>query len=184
MHSDNYILSIDCDWVKTSSQHKDLLSYYSEKIKNVDEVYFSYEHQFHYAHVDEESIVVNIDDHHDLGYNESQHFNIKYGAIEEAAWVLGLINHKKLKGLIWVSNSGSCSLGISDKLRHLDTYKRYYEIEDIRDFEYNKILVCESIDYGEISRYVYISLIEIAKAMNKKVIFIDHEKNTKKYAKK
>ena len=41
MHSDNYILSIDCDWVKTSSQHKDLLSYYSEKIKNVDEVYFS-----------------------------------------------------------------------------------------------------------------------------------------------
>ena len=174
---DNYILSIDCDWVKDPSQHKKLLSYFIDKIKNVKEVFFCEDHHFHYPFIPSNSILVNIDEHHDMGYKDWQYQNIDKEIMDEASWVLALIRQKKIKGYIWVSNYESEFGEFMDvnlpKVRLLSIFRRYFDIEDISDITYNKILVCESFDYSKQSKYVYYSLLAIAKAMNKKIIFAD-----------
>ena len=179
---DNYILSIDCDWVKNPSQHQDLLDYYIEKIKNVKEVYFSANHHYHYPFVPANSIVVNIDDHHDLGYQDWQYQNIDKGIMDEASWVLALIRYKKIKGYIWISNYdsefGKFMRDNFAKVRLLPIYKRYFDFKNISDIEYNRVLVCESFDYSTQGKYVYYSLLSIAKAMNKKILFMDNVPNS------
>lgn len=179
---DNYILSIDCDWVKNPSQHQDLLDYYIEKIKNVKEVYFSANHHYHYPFVPANSIVVNIDDHHDLGYQDWQYQNIDKGVMDEASWVLALIRYKKIKGYIWISNYdsefGKFMKDNFAKVRLLPIYKRYFDLKNIADIEYNRVLVCESFDYSTQGKYVYYSLLSIAKAMNKKILFMDNVPNS------
>ena len=72
MPKNDYVLSIDCDWVGSPSQYQDLLSYFTEKVKDVEEVYFSGDHQFHYPHIPSNTILVNIDHHHDMGYKDFQ----------------------------------------------------------------------------------------------------------------
>ena len=94
-----YILSIDCDWVSSPSQYQDLLSYFTEKVKDVEEVYFSGDHQFHYPHIPSNSILVNIDHHHDMGYQDFQYQNMEKGLMDEASWVLALIRFKKIQAL-------------------------------------------------------------------------------------
>ena len=187
MDKDNYILSIDCDWVRTAIQHQDLLSYYIDKVKDVKEVYFSEEHQFHYPYVPSNTILVNIDEHHDMGYKDFQYQNMDRGLMDEASWVLALIRYKKIKGYIWVSNYESeFSISLEAnlaKIRQLPIFKRYFELKDISDITYSKILVCESNDWSKQSKYVYYSLIAIAQAMNKKIIFMDDVPNRKQLLK-
>ena len=184
---DDYILSIDCDWVKSASQHQDLLSYFIDKVKDVKEVYFSEEHQFHYPFVPSNTILVNIDEHHDMGYNDKQYQNMDKGIMDEASWVLALIRYKKIKGYIWVSNYESGFIEFIEanlaKARQLPIFKRYFQLKDISDIKYSRILVCESFDWSKQSKYVYYSLLALARAMNKKIIIMDNVPNCKQLLK-
>ena len=183
MPKNDYVLSIDCDWVGSPSQYQDILSYFTEKVKDVEEVFFSGDHQFHYPHIPSNTILVNIDHHHDMGYKDFQYKNMEKGLMDEASWVLALIRLKKIKGYIWISNYESEFDGALEdnlaKVRQLDIFKRYFDIKDISEIKYNKILVCESYDWSKPGKYVYYSLIALAKEMNKKVIFVDNVPNTK-----
>ena len=109
------------------------------------------------------------------------------GLMDEASWVLALIRYKKIKGYIWVSNYESeFSISLEAnlaKIRQLPIFKRYFELKDISDITYSKILVCESYDWSKQSKYVYYSLIAIAQAMNKKIIFMDDVPNRKQLLK-
>ena len=183
MEKNNFILSIDCDWVINPDQHKKLLSYFIKKIKDVEEVYFSNDHQHHYNQIPLNSVLVNIDDHHDLGYKDYQYKNLENGLICEASWILGLIVKRKIKGLIWVSNYQSLfSDNLEDnlrKVRQLNLYKRYFNFERIKDITYKKILVCQSYDFSINSSYVYNSLIALTEALHKKIIYLDDLPNNK-----
>jgi len=187
MNKNNYVLSIDCDWVGSPSQYQELLSYFIDKVKDVKEVYFSEEHQFHYPYVPSNTILVNIDDHHDMGYKDFQYKNIEKGVMDEASWVLALIRYKKIKGYIWISNYESefnNALEVNyAKIRQLFIFKRYFEIKKISDIKYSRILVCESYDWSKQSKYVYYALMAIAQAMNKKIIFMDNVPNHKQLLK-
>ena len=183
MEKDNYILSIDCDWVIDPGQHKKLLSYFIKKIKNVEEVYFSNDHQPHYNQIPFGSILVNIDNHHDLGFKDYQYKNLENGFICEASWILGLIVKRKIKGLIWVSNYQSLfSDSLEDnlkKVRQLYLFKRYFNVEDVENITYKKILVCQSFDFSKNSSYVYNSLIALSEALHKKILYLDELPNNK-----
>ena len=123
MDKDNYILSIDCDWVQSPRQFQQVVQYFIEKIKDVEEVYFTEEHQFHYPHVPENVILVNIDDHHDLGYKDYHYSWMDKGILDEASWVFALIRYKKLKGYIWISNYNSHFSGNNQSSMELN-YKK------------------------------------------------------------
>lgn len=187
MNKDNYTLSIDCDWVGSPSQHQELLSYFVNKVRDVKEVYFSEEHQFHYPYVPPNTILVNIDEHHDMGYKDFQYQNMNRGLMDEASWVLALIHSKKIKGYIWVSNYESEFNSALEanyaKIRQLPIFKRYFELKNISDITYSRILVCESYDWSKQSKYVYYALMAIAQAMNKKIIFMDDVPNRKQLVK-
>jgi len=183
----DYILSIDCDWVLSPSQHQDLLSYFIDKLQNVEEVYFGEDHHFHYSFVPSNAILVNIDEHHDMGYADWQYNNLNKGIMDEATWVLALIRYKKLKGYIWVSNYESGFREFLEtnlaKVRQLPIFKRYFHLKDISTITYSKILVCESFDFSPQSKYVYYSLLAIARAMNKKIIRVDDVPNCRQLLK-
>ena len=184
---DDYILSIDCDWVRSPSQHQELLSYFIDKVKDVKEVYFSEEHHFHYPFVSPNTILVYIDEHHDTGYNDKQYKDMDKGIMDEASWVLALIRYKKIKGYIWVSNYHSGFIEFIEanlaKVRQLPIFKRYFQLKDISDIKYSRILVCESFDWAKQSKYVYYSLLALARAMNKKIIIVDNVPNCKQLLK-
>ena len=107
--------------------------------------------------------------------------------MDEASWVLALIRYKKIKGYIWVSNYHSGFIvfieGNLAKVRQLPIFKRYFQLKDISDLKYSRILVCESFDWAKQSKYVYYSLLALARAMNKKIIMMDNVPNCKQLLK-
>ena len=122
-----------------------------------------------------------------MGYKDFQYQNMNRGLMDEASWVLALIHSKKIKGYIWVSNYESEFNSALEanyaKIRQLPIFKRYFELKNISDITYSRILVCESYDWSKQSKYVYYALMAIAQAMNKKIIFMDDVPNRKQLVK-
>ena len=123
-----------------------------------------------------------------LDYNALQiNLQKNKGIMDEATWVLTLIRYKKLKGYIWVSNYESGFREFLEtnlaKVRQLPIFKRYFHLKDISTITYSKILVCESFDFSPQSKYVYYSLLAIARAMNKKIIMVDDVPNCRQLLK-
>ena len=65
------------------------------------------------------------------------------------------------------------------KVRQLYLFKRYFNVEDVENITYKKILVCQSFDFSKNSSYVYNSLIALSEALHKKIIYLDELPNNK-----
>ena len=143
------ILTIDCDWAQTQEQLIELIRLCKHYHKH-PEVYFVKEHQHCAKYLDPGDILYNVDEHHDLGYNEVAFKESENGIMYRGNWVRTLILHGQLKGYTWIKNYNSQVLEdevanssfttIAGKLKTFTD-----DIKILYNREFKKIVISESV---------------------------------------
>jgi hypothetical protein len=138
------ILSVDCDWVRSLKHQEELLSFVLPFLFNSDEIYLSYYHHEIYplfTHNYDEYNLVNIDQHHDYLYNDSQ-----LKILDPGSWLyhLSLVFKKKIN-YTWISNYDSIHLEqpYDGMVRNnLKSYLFDHNISFINQKKFDKIFIC------------------------------------------
>ncbi len=137
------ILSIDCDWAKTPEQAIELVRLCKHYQHN-ENVYFIKDHQTCANYITKGDTLYNVDDHHDLGYNEWQLED--NGVMGRANWVRQLIQRNILEGYVWIKNYDSHTTP-EEVLLIMNDIKMWRWEDDTSSLynkEFDKIIVCES----------------------------------------
>ena len=88
----NNVLTIDCDWIRNPEQVVELIRLCKHYHKH-PEVYFIKEHQHCAKYLASGDTLYNLDEHHDMGYNEGSIQQSKQGIMDRGNWVRTLIEH-------------------------------------------------------------------------------------------
>lgn len=179
------VLSIDCDWAFTFKKRLEVISLFLKKFKHLDTIYFAQEHHLFYSEIKGSDKLYNLDDHHDLSYNNDQRVRAQNKLIEAANWIHALQLHKKLNYYFWVGNFNS-SFDFKDNPHSITANFKYFnfshEIKDLYKNKYDKIVVCESKRHSDNCFILYEVLKTITKSLNKKVKILK-TKNSQGYLK-
>ncbi len=177
------LLTIDLDWIQHPRQFMDILSICMDLFKKQTPTVFINAHHEIYEHIEEGATVINIDHHHDFGYD--QQASVK-GALDnrprEGNWVLAAAIHKKIKGYIWVKNYNSMVLPdeITDWMRKLEILQIRNRIDEVDLTDIDKLVICESAEYEKnVSLYLEI-LKTTSKGINSNTV-IAQKKNPFKH---
>ena len=171
------LLTIDLDWIQHPRQFTDILPICVKIFKKQTPTIFIKSHQEIYDHIEPESIVINIDHHHDFGYDQVSVKEALENIPREGNWVLAAAIHKKIKGYIWVKNYDSKinASEITDWIRNLDFFKIKNDIKDC-DFEnIYKLVVCESVEYEKNVSFYSQVLREVCKNINTNTQIVDNK---------
>jgi hypothetical protein len=137
------LLTIDLDWIQNPRQFNDILSLCMELFKNKIPTIFIKSHHEIYNHINEEEFIINIDHHHDFGYE-------KFQSVDEGNWLFHLANvftHKI--NYTWISNPTSDHVyWINTKMHKLKSFMFDHNINYIRETNFDKIFLCCSPDHA------------------------------------
>lgn len=144
------VLSIDCDWVLTLKHQTELFSFLVPILNNHNKIFFSYMHHDinKYFNLDfEECDLVNIDHHHDAGYD------VKKTSLHEGNWLNHLLRiFPKKINYHWICNTDSEPVKWGEYLPlFYDNVKSYsfdYEINKVKNENYDLIFICCSPEYN------------------------------------
>tara|TARA_R100000664_G_C2751700_1_gene138980 strand:- start:101 stop:655 length:555 start_codon:yes stop_codon:yes gene_type:complete len=175
------LLTIDLDWIQNPRQFNDILSLCMELFKNKIPTIFIKSHHEIYNHINEEEFIINIDHHHDFGYDNLSIRQALDNMLREGNWVLGAAIHKKLKGYVWIKNYNSVFIPdhITDWIRNLDTLQIRNKIEEVDFKNIYKVVICESAEYEKnVSLYSDI-LKKISRSINPNTEITDNKNSFK-----
>ncbi len=177
-----YTLTVDCDWVVNNNRAIELFKYLCKYFKNNIELHFILSHQQAYKLINNDKLV-NIDDHHDLGYDEYQNDLIMNKQILcQGNWINGLILYKNLKEIIWVKNDSSCfeaKAFLDEKISSLDKWKETNNLSDVENLNFDKIIICKSESNGKNGSVMFELLLELSKTLGCKYTFNNSQNHRK-----
>jgi len=153
------VLSIDCDWVLTLKHQTDLLSFLIPILNNHNKIFFSYMHHDinKYFNLNfEECDIVNIDHHHDAGYDLK-----KNSFLHEGNWLYHLLQIFPQKiNYHWICNTDSEPVNWKEYspsfYKNIKDYSFTFDINKIKNKNYDLIFICCSPEYnGEVGVTTY-----------------------------
>ena len=170
------VLSIDLDWLQSHFHLKNLNALFFDKVKTAERIVFS---KHHHAIINELSnkdniLLHNIDQHHDICYQDWQKSEMQTGRATHGCWVGNLIYERKLNEYHWYKNGDSQLLRthhppqifFTDLM--IDTNLSYHMREDLTLAEstdiYDLIFVCSSSENSMIKKQ-YSSVYDVYKHM-------------------
>lgn len=103
---------------------------------NKENIVFIDSHEKVLDYITEPVDVINIDHHHDLGYNEMQRENKKYAC---ANWCYWGLKDNKIKNLFWIHNN------TSDPFEPIKEKFNITEMEDMHNIDLQKIIIPEKL---------------------------------------
>ena len=139
------ILSIDFDWINHSYQWIELNQLILDKINKNTKFCFIKQHHHIMGLLQPETHVVNIDQHHDLGYMDEWNHSINAGN-----WVNFGINSGFIKGYDWVCNSNSHYNDDDGRLKvtsKLDFFNYNLGLKKLTNKEFDLMVFVESFGY-------------------------------------
>ena len=156
------VLTIDCDWIRNPEQVVELIRLCKHYHKH-PEVYFIKEHQYCAKYLESGDTLYNLDEHHDMGYNEGSMRESKEGIMHRGNWVRTLIEHSLLNGYVWVKNYESYvkeeELEFAEKINKMKTFTWTTDINILYNRDFKKIIICESMcTLPEKYRFIYNAL--------------------------
>tara|TARA_S200002703_G_scaffold53621_1_gene46372 strand:- start:226 stop:756 length:531 start_codon:yes stop_codon:yes gene_type:complete len=162
------ILSVDCDWVRSLKHQEELLSFVLPFLFNCDEIYLSYYHHEIYplfTHNYDEYNLINIDQHHDYLYNDSQ-----LKILDPGSWLyhLSLVFKKKIN-YTWISNYDSIHLEqpYDGMVRNnLKSYIFDHSISFITEKKFDKIFICCSPCHNDTTKEALVAYKIIERIVN------------------
>jgi hypothetical protein len=143
------VLTIDCDWAIDENRLLELLNFCYKKFNKNQEIIFIEEHHHAYNLINKEDVLFNIDDHHDINYNNSVRFIIENKYCLQGNWIFALIYKKIINKYYWICNENSSYLqnDISDLLKDLNVFVKSINLNTINNFIFEKIIICRSEQY-------------------------------------
>ena len=154
-----HILTIDLDWSLTDRQNLEIISLCTKLFKTNIPIYFIKQHHHAYDLIDKNSIIYNIDHHHDIFYNSDHLQYLNENKVDEGSWVMGAIFEKKIKGYIWIKNYNS---DYDEKvllkhtfLRNLEIFKIFNNLSDLKIPKTDKVIICERACYNKSTSFTY-----------------------------
>lgn len=146
------VLSIDCDWVGTLKHQTELLSFLIPILNKHDKIIFSHNHHDinKYFHLDfKECDLVNVDHHHDLGYNLPDNDL----CLHIGNWLSHLIQVFPQKiNYTWICNTNSMPIQDGPILKrfnnNIKSYFFDYNFNKLNKHNYNLIFICSSPEYN------------------------------------
>jgi hypothetical protein len=143
----NYILSVDIDWILSSTQYIELFTQVLPHLTKCQQIIFIDTHHNLINHLEEgKNSIVNIDHHHDLGVFDGN--SIDLSAIHEGNWVNYLISIQRLEEYVWICNHNSVAYEQELRVcRFLDKYQLHTDLDVIKNRTFKKVVICRSFDY-------------------------------------
>lgn len=143
------ILTIDCDWAINNNRLLELMNLCYEKFNKNQEIIFLEEHHHAYNFINKDDVLFNIDHHHDINYNNNIKFVVENNYCQQGNWVFALIYKKIIKKYYWICNEDSSYLhnDILEILNSLDIFFKSTELNTLKNFIFDKIIVCKSEQY-------------------------------------
>jgi hypothetical protein len=143
------VLTIDCDWAIDDDKLLELLNFCYKKFNKDQEIIFVEEHHHVYNLINKGDILFNIDDHHDINYNNSVKFVIENNYCQQGNWIFALIYKKIITKYYWICNESSSYLqnDILELLKDLNVFVKSPYLNTIDKFNFEKIIVCKSEQY-------------------------------------
>jgi hypothetical protein len=182
------VLTIDLDWIRGPRQEIDIIALCVKLFLLKIDTYFVKAHHHAFDLVPENSILYNIDHHHDMCYFEDGYDQVNNKIIREGSWILALALYKKLKGYIWIKNYDSLleERHVRNVYRELDIFKISDNLEDLEVKNFSKLIICESASYDNekvnLSK-INNTLIRIARLLDVNFKIISHYDNDFSYLK-
>ena len=164
------------------SHYQKLLSYLLEIVPKMspDNIHIAFSHQtiLKYIPKDEENHIVNIDHHHDLGYEEDL---IEKKMDTCANWAKSLFLRNQIESYTWMNNSNSSKL--PENIENRTKFKEKIHIRDFRDFDMSYpvpdiLFICLSPEWVPLNyRPLFYSMLDVINTLTGRFYQLEEAEN-------
>lgn len=117
--------------------------YNTAKIISEDNIVFIESHEQILNHIpdNEKFFLINIDHHHDLGYDNEEKIILEKKDVNCGSWGRYLLNNNLINAFIWIGNKNSDKFGSDGAAYH------YIDNFNLDNLKADKIIICLSPDW-------------------------------------
>jgi hypothetical protein len=164
------ILTIDCDWAINQDKFFELFDFCFKIFNNKTQIIFIDEHHQTYKFVQKNDTLFNVDQHHDLNFQNSFRNVIEKNVCGAGNWVFGLIYKKIINKYYWICNESSVYLleDTEHLLEDLEVFVKSTDLNILKNFTFDKIIICKSERYLKNVQFMFNILKKLCDNLNVK----------------
>jgi hypothetical protein len=162
------ILTIDCDWAINEKRFIELFNFCFKIFNKQAEIIFVEEHHQAYKYIKNNDVLFNIDDHHDINFQNNFKIVIEQNICGAGNWVFALIYKKIINKYYWICNDKS-DYSFNDTVNlteNLEIFVKSTDINILNNLSFDKIIICKSERYLKEAQFTFNIFLNLCNNLN------------------